>query len=79
MLDGGQEYQLRERTLAVLRTWVRGQEGERLSEVQQKQQFQEAPEPKLPREKLVRSTVGVTVRAAHSTARPLKQRLGLGQ
>jgi glycogen operon protein len=58
VLDGGQEYQLRERTLAVLRTRLRGEEVERLSETRRKQQFQEALEPKLPRDKPVLSTVG---------------------
>jgi glycogen operon protein len=57
-IEGGQEYKLRERSLAVLRTRVRGEEGERLSEVQRKHRFKEELEPKLPREKPALSTVG---------------------
>jgi glycogen operon protein len=54
-MEGGQEYQLRERSLAVLRTRVRGEESRRLS---QTPRSKEELEPKLPREKPALSAVG---------------------
>ena len=57
-LEGEQSYPLRERSLTILRTRLREEEGQRLSGVQVEAQRKEALEPVLPRQQSTLAPVG---------------------